>query len=53
LTKFDAKKMEMKLAEGVLKITKNLISEMLGIRNEGIDIMAEEGNRNEEMDPQI
>nr|GFA83484.1 major facilitator superfamily domain, general substrate transporter [Tanacetum cinerariifolium] len=47
--KFDAKKMEMKLAEGALKITKNLISEMLGIRNEGIDIMAEEGNRNEEM----
>nr|GFA75637.1 major facilitator superfamily domain, general substrate transporter [Tanacetum cinerariifolium] len=47
--KFDAKKMEMKLAEGVIKITKNLISEMLGIRNEGIDIMAEEGNRNEEM----
>nr|GEZ60372.1 C2 calcium-dependent membrane targeting [Tanacetum cinerariifolium] len=47
--KFDAKKMEIKLAEGSLKITKNLISEMLGIQNEGIDIMAEEGNRNEEM----
>nr|GEW11364.1 ulp1 protease family, C-terminal catalytic domain-containing protein [Tanacetum cinerariifolium] len=47
--KFDAKKMEMKLAEGALKITKNLISEMLGIRNKGIDIMVEEGNRNEEM----
>ncbi|GJU67566.1 hypothetical protein Tco_1253825 [Tanacetum coccineum] len=47
--KFDAKKMELKLAEGSLKITKNLISEMLGIRNEGIDIMAEEGKRNEEM----
>nr|GEY51702.1 hypothetical protein [Tanacetum cinerariifolium] len=47
--KFDAKKMEIKLAEGALKITKNLISEMLGIRNKGIDIMAEEGNRNEEM----
>nr|GFC32110.1 major facilitator superfamily domain, general substrate transporter [Tanacetum cinerariifolium] len=47
--KFDAKKMEMKLAEGALKITKNLISEMLGIRNERIDIMAGEGNRNEEM----
>nr|GEX14481.1 hypothetical protein [Tanacetum cinerariifolium] len=41
--KFDAKKMEIKLAEGSLKITKNLISEMLGIRNEGIDIMVEEG----------
>nr|GFA37870.1 major facilitator superfamily domain, general substrate transporter [Tanacetum cinerariifolium] len=47
--KFDAKKMEIKLAEGALKITKNLISEMLEIRNKGIDIMAEEGNRNEEM----
>ncbi|GKB96871.1 hypothetical protein Tco_0983008 [Tanacetum coccineum] len=47
--KFDAKKMQLKLAEGSLKITKNLISEMLGIRNEGIDIMAEEGKRNEEM----
>nr|GEW48536.1 hypothetical protein [Tanacetum cinerariifolium] len=47
--KFDAKKIEIKLEEGALKITKNLISEMLGIRNEGIDIMAEEGNRNEEM----
>nr|GFA53407.1 hypothetical protein [Tanacetum cinerariifolium] len=47
--KFDAKKMEIKLAEGALKITKNLISEMMGIRNEGVDIMAEEGNRNEEM----
>nr|GEZ77265.1 hypothetical protein [Tanacetum cinerariifolium] len=43
--KFDAKKMENKLAEGALKITKNLISDMLGIRNEGIDIMAEEGIR--------
>nr|GEV04491.1 hypothetical protein [Tanacetum cinerariifolium] len=41
--------MEMKLAECALKITKNLISEMLGIRNERIDIMTEEGNRNEEM----
>ncbi|GKF13093.1 hypothetical protein Tco_0051019, partial [Tanacetum coccineum] len=40
--KFDDKKMEIKLAEGSLKITKN-------IRNEGIDIMAEEGNINEEM----
>ncbi|GJZ87705.1 hypothetical protein Tco_0659315 [Tanacetum coccineum] len=47
--KFDDKKMEIKLAEGSLKITKNLISEMLGIRNEGINIMAEEGKRNEEM----
>nr|GFA73630.1 C2 calcium-dependent membrane targeting [Tanacetum cinerariifolium] len=47
--KFDAKKMEIKLEEGALKITKNIISEMLGIRNEGIDIMAEKGNRNEEM----
>ncbi|GKB25720.1 hypothetical protein Tco_0865121 [Tanacetum coccineum] len=47
--KFDDKKMELNLAEGSLKITKNLISEMLGIRNEGIDIMAEEGKRNEEM----
>nr|GEW99229.1 major facilitator superfamily domain, general substrate transporter [Tanacetum cinerariifolium] len=47
--KFDAKKMEIKSAEGSLKITKNLISEMLGIRNEGIGIMAEEGNINEEM----
>ncbi|GKB02912.1 hypothetical protein Tco_0831001 [Tanacetum coccineum] len=47
--KFNDKKMEIKLAEGSLKITKNLISEMLGIRNEGIDIMAEEGNRNKEM----
>ncbi|GKC13002.1 C2 calcium-dependent membrane-targeting protein [Tanacetum coccineum] len=47
--KFDDKNMELKLAEGSLKITKNLISEMLGIRNEGIDIMAEEGKRNEEM----
>nr|GEZ80627.1 major facilitator superfamily domain, general substrate transporter [Tanacetum cinerariifolium] len=47
--KFDAKKIEIKLAEDALKITKNLISEMLGIRNEGINIMAEEGNRNEEM----
>nr|GEX02466.1 major facilitator superfamily domain, general substrate transporter [Tanacetum cinerariifolium] len=47
--KFDAKKMEIKLAEGSLKITKNLISEMLRIRNDGINIMVEEGNRNEEM----
>nr|GFB81503.1 major facilitator superfamily domain, general substrate transporter [Tanacetum cinerariifolium] len=47
--KFDDKKMEIKLAEGALKITKNLISEMLGIGNEGIDIMDEEGNRNEKM----
>nr|GEV91213.1 major facilitator superfamily domain, general substrate transporter [Tanacetum cinerariifolium] len=47
--KFNAKKRDIKLAEGSLKITKNLISEMLRIRNEGIDIMAEEGNRNEEM----
>nr|GEW49003.1 putative reverse transcriptase domain-containing protein [Tanacetum cinerariifolium] len=49
--KFDAKKMEIKLAEGALKITKNLISEMLGIRNEGIDIIAEEGPFVEQEDP--
>nr|GEX52592.1 hypothetical protein [Tanacetum cinerariifolium] len=41
--------MEIKLAECSLKITKNLISEMLGIRNEGIDIMAKVGNKNEKM----
>lgn len=46
---FDAEKMELKLVEGSLEITKDLISDMLGIRNEGIDIMDEKVKRNEEM----
>ena len=46
---FDADKKELKLVEGSIEITKDLISDMLGIRNEGIDIMDEKVNRNEEM----
>ncbi|GJQ89745.1 hypothetical protein Tco_0000884 [Tanacetum coccineum] len=48
---FDAKKMELKLVEGSLKITKELLSDMLGIKNKGIDIniIDGDGKRNEEM----
>lgn len=38
--KFDEKKMEIKLSTGSLMLTKDLIAEMLGIKNEGIDILA-------------
>ncbi|GKE22237.1 hypothetical protein Tco_1433749 [Tanacetum coccineum] len=42
-------KMEIKLNERSIEITQESIGEMLGIRNEGVDIMEEEDANDEEM----
>ncbi|PWA41267.1 hypothetical protein CTI12_AA554540 [Artemisia annua] len=47
--KLDVKEMEIKLSKGSIRITKDLIAEMLGIENEGIDIEAGEAKRDENM----
>ncbi|GKD02807.1 hypothetical protein Tco_1177781 [Tanacetum coccineum] len=41
--------MERKLSKMSLVITKKVIGEMIGIRNEGVDIMAEEKTNDAEM----
>nr|GFA26631.1 hypothetical protein [Tanacetum cinerariifolium] len=46
---FDEHKMEIKLARGSLVITKELIGDMLGIKNEGIDILDGTPVRDNEM----
>ncbi|GKG37001.1 hypothetical protein Tco_0447174, partial [Tanacetum coccineum] len=42
-------KMEIKLKERSIVITQQSIGEMLGLRNEGVDIMAEENAKDDEM----
>ncbi|GKA36949.1 hypothetical protein Tco_0723514 [Tanacetum coccineum] len=46
---FSQHNMEIKLNERFIEITQESISEMLGIRNEGVDIMEEEDANDEEM----
>ncbi|GJW60564.1 hypothetical protein Tco_0109899 [Tanacetum coccineum] len=46
---FSQHKMEIKLNERSIEITQESIGEMLGIRNEGVDIMEEEDANDEEM----
>ncbi|GJT67909.1 hypothetical protein Tco_1019389 [Tanacetum coccineum] len=47
--KFDPKAMEIKLKKGSLMVNKEVISEMLGLRNEGENILMNEVSDNEEM----
>ncbi|GKC67254.1 hypothetical protein Tco_1099852, partial [Tanacetum coccineum] len=47
--KFDPKAMEIKLKKGSLMVNKEVISEMLGLRNEGEKILMNEVSDNEEM----
>ena len=47
--KLDVKEMEIKLSTGSIRLTKDLIAEMLGIKNEGIDIEAVESKKDENM----
>ncbi|PWA93030.1 hypothetical protein CTI12_AA075780 [Artemisia annua] len=46
---FDPKNMEIKMARHSLVITRQSIGEMLGINNEGLDILEEEKTNDEEM----
>nr|GEY19129.1 hypothetical protein [Tanacetum cinerariifolium] len=46
---FNEHKMEIKLNDRSIIITKQMIGEMLGIRNDGLDIMAQEDANDDEM----
>ncbi|GJV93252.1 hypothetical protein Tco_1541065 [Tanacetum coccineum] len=46
---FNQDKMEIKLKERSIVITQQSIDKMLGLRNEGVDIMAEENAKDDEM----
>ncbi|GJV26196.1 hypothetical protein Tco_1378891 [Tanacetum coccineum] len=46
---FDETKMEIKFSTGYIVITKDLIREMLGLKNEGIDVLEGTPNKNDEM----
>nr|GEY08836.1 major facilitator superfamily domain, general substrate transporter [Tanacetum cinerariifolium] len=46
---FDEKKMEIKLSKGSIVLTKDMIGDMLGIKNEGVDILEGNPNRDDEM----
>nr|GEY66199.1 hypothetical protein [Tanacetum cinerariifolium] len=46
---FDEKKMEIKLSKGSIILTKDMIGDMLGIKNEGLDILEGNPNRDDEM----
>ncbi|GJW51344.1 hypothetical protein Tco_0092695 [Tanacetum coccineum] len=41
--------MEIKLSTGFIVLIKDLIGEMLGLKNEGIDVLEGNPNRNDEM----
>ncbi|GJR13688.1 hypothetical protein Tco_0796340 [Tanacetum coccineum] len=46
---FDDNKMEIKLSKGSIILTKDMIGEMLGLKNEGLDILEGNPNRDDEM----
>ncbi|GKC55990.1 hypothetical protein Tco_1083588, partial [Tanacetum coccineum] len=46
---FDEENMEIKLSKGSILITKKLIGDMLGLKNEGFDVLEGKPNRDEEM----
>ncbi|GJU37285.1 hypothetical protein Tco_1185639 [Tanacetum coccineum] len=46
---FDDNKMEIKLSKGSIVLTKDMIEEMLGLKNEGLDILEGNPNRDDEM----
>ncbi|GKE00462.1 hypothetical protein Tco_1388445, partial [Tanacetum coccineum] len=46
---FNQDEMEIKFKERSIIITKQMIGEMLGIRNDGVDIMAEENAKDDDM----
>ncbi|GKA95628.1 hypothetical protein Tco_0817723 [Tanacetum coccineum] len=46
---FDDNKMEIKLSKGSIVLTKDMIGEMLGLKNEGLDILEGNPNRDDEM----
>ncbi|PWA56114.1 hypothetical protein CTI12_AA428850 [Artemisia annua] len=49
IDKFDPEKMEIKLKDGALPVNSKVISEMLGLKDEGVNIMTTEVVGNEEM----
>ncbi|GJS34559.1 hypothetical protein Tco_0532941 [Tanacetum coccineum] len=46
---FDGDNMEIKLSKGCIVLTKDMIGEMLGLKNEGLDILECNPNRDDEM----
>ncbi|GKC13816.1 hypothetical protein Tco_1010598 [Tanacetum coccineum] len=46
---FDGDNMEIKLSKGCIVLTKDMIGEMLGLKNEGLDILEGNPNRDDEM----
>nr|GFA61969.1 hypothetical protein [Tanacetum cinerariifolium] len=46
---FDENKMEIKLSKSSIVITKDMIKEMLGLKNKGLDILEGNPNRHDEM----
>ncbi|GJT10581.1 hypothetical protein Tco_0857623, partial [Tanacetum coccineum] len=46
---FDDNKMEIKLSKGSIVLTKDMIGDMLGLKNEGLDILEGNPNRDDEM----
>ncbi|GKB80968.1 hypothetical protein Tco_0947863, partial [Tanacetum coccineum] len=46
---FDDNKMEIKLSKGSIVLTKDMIGDMLGLKNKGLDILEGNPNREDEM----
>ncbi|GJV07484.1 hypothetical protein Tco_1345140 [Tanacetum coccineum] len=46
---FDDNKMEIKLSKGSIVLTKDMIGDMLGLKNKGLDILEGNPNRDDEM----